>query len=71
MMEFSSLTKRENVWVIDEGKRFSMLSPVWMKEKDELSLATVHLRIENRTTKCQYLAVIKDNAVGTQVSEQG
>ena len=32
MMEFPSLRKWGNVGVIDEGKEFGMLSPVWMEE---------------------------------------
>lgn len=32
MMEFSSLRKWRNIGVIDEGKEFSMLNPVWIGE---------------------------------------
>lgn len=31
MMAFSSLPNWGNLGVIDEGKEFSMLSPVWME----------------------------------------
>lgn len=39
-------------------------------KKDELSLASVHLKKENWTAKCECSARISNNTTGTQVREQ-
>lgn len=64
-MEFSSLPKWGNAGVIDEGKKSSTLSQFRWKEKDELTLASVHWKGENGTMEWECSARIKDNGAGT------